>query len=233
MKKLSRCFKVHPITFIYFLIALQVGYFKNYLIIFSIVLFHEMCHLLMAYFFNFKLGKMTLLPFGAYLEIMYYGNYHVLKELIVSIMGPLSHIIIWAALLYLKPYLGAGTFHYALQFNFLMLLFNLLPLYPLDGSKVVLIGLSFIFPYKLTLYLTGILSVLCLILLCGYYIGVEVLLIYAYLWLQQILYFRRIGEIYTQLLMLRNQFVHYKHIKWNKGYSIYRPYFNIYLKKEE
>ncbi len=232
MKKLNKYFKVHPITFIYFFIALQVGYFKNYLIIFLIVLFHEMCHLLMAYFFNFKLGKMTLLPFGAYLEILYYGNYHVLKEWLVSIMGPLSHVIIWALLLYLRPYLGESAFLYAIHFNKLMLVFNLLPLYPLDGSKLMLVGLSYIFPYKLTLYLSGIVSIMCLSVLCFYYRGVEVWAIYSYLFYQQYLYFKSINDIYIQLLLMRDHFVYYNKVKWNYGYSIYRPYFNIYLKKE-
>ena len=233
MMKLSTIFKVHPITFIYFFIALQLGFFKNYLIIFLIVIMHELCHLLMAYFFDFKLGKMTLLPFGANLEIIYFGHYHVLKELMVSLMGPLSHIIIAAFLLLIKSWLGEYSFHFAWQFNEMMFLFNLIPLYPLDGSKILLVILSYIFPYRLTLWLNGIIS-LCTFLLISYvFISTSTIFILIYLGGMQIYYLYHVVGIYQRFVMYRHRFSQYRRIRFNKGYSLYRPYVNIYLKKED
>lgn len=233
MKKLSHYFSIHPITFLYFFIALYAGYFKNYLIIFLIVIAHEMCHLLMAYFFDFKLGKMTLFPFGAFLEIKYFGQYHVVKELLVSIMGPLSHIIIYAFLLWIKPYVSLVSFNYACYFNKLMFLFNILPIYPLDGNKVITILLAYILPYKLTLYLGGIISLFCWVYLVVFYFHIETLLIFCFLFVMQISYFININDIYMRLLYFRDCFCRYSRIKMNPGYSLYRPYFNIYFKQDK
>lgn len=230
MNKLNNIFKIHPMTFVYLIIALYAGFFKNYFIVFFIVLFHEMCHLMMAYFFNFRLGSMTLLPFGAFLEIKDYGNYHVLKELLVSLMGPLSHIIIFAIIKFLGvDFFGILIYEYSLKMNMLMLMFNSLPIYPLDGSKILTIVLSYIFPYKLTLIISGVASSLCLGFLVINYNRIECYIVYIFLTLQQIYYFKHYNDIYYQLLYLRNRYTNYTSIKINAGYSLFRPYYNIYI----
>ncbi len=230
MNKLSSIFRIHPITFIYLIIALYGGFFKNYFVIFFIVLFHEMCHLMMAYFFNFRLGNMVLLPFGAFLEIKDYGNYHVLKELLVSLMGPLSHIILFAFIKFLNiECLGVNLYYYSLKMNLLIMLFNSLPIYPLDGSKICTILLSYLFPYKLTLIISGLISVISLLMMMHFYVQIESLLIYIFLIIEQFHYFKHYQDIYLHLVYLRNRYVTYHHIKLNKGYSLFRPYYNIYV----
>lgn len=230
MKKLLKCFKIHPITFIYFLMALLAGYFKNYIIIFLIVIFHEICHLLMAYFFHFDIKSMTLFPFGAYLDIPYFGQYHVIKEILVVTVGPLSHIIIYAILLYIKPWIGPYSFHYALYFNKIMFLFNWLPIYPLDGYKLFLLLLSFVLPYKFTMQCASILSISLITVVIYLSLSPQTLLIFIFLIVLQISHIQRLNQRYVAFLLYRNHFCRYQKVKINPGYSLYRPYKNIYLK---
>lgn len=229
MKRQNNIFKVHITTFLYLGLAWYCGVLKYYIAIFLIVLIHEMCHLLMAYFFRFTIGGITLLPFGAFLEIIDYGNYHVLKEMLVSSMGPLSHIVIGAFLKWIGPYyLGHDLYHYASLINQLMFLFNCLPIYPLDGNKIFTAILSYLFPYKLTLLIAGIVSIICLSLLIYFYMEIESFIVFVYLVIQQVKYLLHYQDMYYRLLYLRNRYVTYSKIKLNKGYSLYRPYYNVY-----
>ena len=57
-------FKIHPFFYIFALICILTGYFKNFIIIMFIILFHEMGHILAGLYFKWKIEKIIILPFG-------------------------------------------------------------------------------------------------------------------------------------------------------------------------
>ena len=231
MMKLRKFFKIHWFCWIYFFIALLSGYIKYFLISLSIVIIHELSHLWMASFYKFKVERMVIYPFGAYLQMPYYGQYAVLKEVLVAMSGPLSHIFIYFFLVTFKSKLGYLNYYYACDFNLKMALFNLLPIYPLDGYRIFLGILSFLFPYRLTLTIMAVLSMVVYLGVVYHYLMINTYFLFGYLaYLQVHLYMQR-DLVYRLFLFYRNRFVIYKKIKFNPGYSYYRPYVNLYNKK--
>lgn len=131
--------KFHP-TFWIFLVILILS--NNFLSVFSYILcviLHELGHSIMASFLGYKLNQITILPFGASLsgkENVFYKPSH---EILVSISGPLVNLIllcICLALFWCFPvtYSVLDNFYYA---NLVTFMFNFLPVYPLDGGRVL------------------------------------------------------------------------------------------------
>ncbi|MBE5746408.1 MAG: hypothetical protein E7359_03890 [Clostridiales bacterium] len=132
--------KFHPV-FIIFIILLIFS--KNLLSVVSYLLcvfLHEMGHYFVAGFLGYKLNKINFLPFGASLsgsENVFYKPSH---EILISIAGPFVNfilLIICLSLFWCFPvsYCFLLDFFYA---NLITLLFNFLPVYPLDGGRVLL-----------------------------------------------------------------------------------------------
>lgn len=79
--------------------------------------------------------KIEIMPFG--LSISFYTNFNdnKIKEIIVALAGPATSL----ALTILCDYINFGyiTMQEAVYSNLLILLFNLIPLYPLDGGRII------------------------------------------------------------------------------------------------
>lgn len=131
--------KFHP-SFWFFLIILIFS--NNFLSIFSYlvcVILHEFGHFLMANFLGYKLNKITFLPFGVSIsgkENVFYKPTH---EILIAISGPLVNLIllvICLALFWLFPvvYSFLENFYFS---NLITFIFNFLPVYPLDGGRVL------------------------------------------------------------------------------------------------
>ncbi len=137
------------------------GNFKGFLIFTIITLVHELGHIIPSIYYKWKIEKVILLPFGALTVFNEKINRPLKEEFIILIMGPLLQVI--AVSIYL-------TFNYnefVYNYSNLILLFNLLPIYPLDGSKLLNIVLNKISNFKkshlLTIY-TSFLTIAFLLL---------------------------------------------------------------------
>jgi Zn-dependent protease/predicted transcriptional regulator len=125
------------------------------LLIFSCVLLHELGHALTARRFGILTRDIILLPIGgvARLERM---PEKPQQELLVAIAGPAVNVVI-AALLFafvggrpheLSQALASGGIVETLFYvNIIMILFNLIPAFPMDGGRVLRALLAFRLPY--------------------------------------------------------------------------------------
>jgi len=109
---------------------------------FSIV-FHELCHSLVARKFNLQMKGITLFIFGGVAE-MEEEPPSPAAEFFMAIAGPLSSILI-AVVFWGVRFIGqagnwselaTGVFGYLSYLNFLLAGFNLIPAFPLDGGRV-------------------------------------------------------------------------------------------------
>ncbi len=119
-----------------------------------ITLIHECGHVGAALYYKWKIEKVVLLPFGALTLFHEKINRPLREEFIILIMGPLVQI----AFVYL--YLQFDYNEFVLNYSNLILFFNLLPIYPLDGSKLLNIFLNKITSFKRSHLLTIYISLL-------------------------------------------------------------------------
>lgn len=123
-----------------------------------IILIHELGHAFAAAFFSWRIKKISLLPFGGVAEMDEHGNRPLLEEAIVIISGPIQHI--WLVglgfLLWQEGVFTDSLYQTFVHYNFMILFFNLLPIWPLDGGKLMFLCFSLknSFPksHKFTLY---------------------------------------------------------------------------------
>lgn len=132
-------FKIH---WSFFLLGLFLIYFGKGLLFFCYlitVILHEMGHAFVGKQLGYKLNVISLLPYGASLS----GNNAPFKpkdEIFIAIAGPIVNILLLVftiALWWLFPDLYSFTTTFAIA-NLSTLLFNLLPVFPLDGGRVLL-----------------------------------------------------------------------------------------------
>ena len=105
-----------------------------------LIIFHELGHFITAKLFNWKIDKIYIYPLGGVTKFNDDINKPLYEELLVTIMGPIVQII---ASLFLVKYDTSVK-----SFNIFLLHYNLLPIVPLDGSKLLLIFLSYTKPFK-------------------------------------------------------------------------------------
>lgn len=181
LRNLSLKVHIHFLTFVYFILAWLGGYLKWYLSTLLIVCLHEICHLLMAYYFHFRIQKIEVLPFGAYLVLDDFYFHSILHEMCVVLAGPCSHLLIYEGIVLFSE----GVYQqYLLTMNMFVFLFNLLPIYPLDGSRFLCLLLQSVMDLKRALWWNLKISVLMYCLLLIFYLQSNTVVILSYLFYQ-------------------------------------------------
>ena len=154
----------------YYIIAISfilTGYFSNLLIFTSIVIIHELGHYLIAILNNLSPEKIIIYPFGGITKLNIPINTKISKELMVAISGVIFQSIYYLIIIFLYKNNLIRTYIFDIFKNYYysILLFNLLPIYPLDGSKIINLVISKYLPYKLTLKLTIVISFIVAIII--------------------------------------------------------------------
>lgn len=124
--------------------------------------YHEFCHIAAIQFLGGNIRKFTLSTNGANLHIDELPPVH---ELICSLAGPLGGL----CLLFFAKWIPRVAICAALQS-----MYNLLPIYPLDGGRALWCGMSLFLPAKITAKMCKIVETLCItgILLIAVYAAV-------------------------------------------------------------
>jgi stage IV sporulation protein FB len=155
-------YRFHPLFSIILLLSVLTGYFVEIATLFGIVLIHELGHVAAAKSFGWRVKEVQLLPFGGVAVVEELAGVPIGQELAVALCGPLQNLwmlpVGWVLTVF-------GVFpvewgHYFIHANLLIALFNLLPILPLDGGKVMQALISLWLPYQKTIQITTITSLL-------------------------------------------------------------------------
>ncbi len=109
-----------------------------------ILLVHEMGHAAAAHYYKWRIKSISILPFGGAMETEEHGNRPLKEDLVVTLAGPLQHLwlVVVAYVLNNIGLLPNDLFKIFLYLNLGVFCFNLLPIWPLDGGKLLLLTLS-------------------------------------------------------------------------------------------
>ncbi len=106
------------------------------LIMFTVVLAHEMSHIFMARHYKTDINEVTLFPFGgvAKLDFLEVDSY---QEIRIAMAGPLTNFFL-ASIAVAAQYYWSSDYWlpFFIRLNLVMGLFNLLPVLPLDGGRI-------------------------------------------------------------------------------------------------
>lgn len=178
------------------LIFLIVFYFTKQLGLYILTIFfcflHEMGHLIIALICGLKPEILEITPFGFSIKFKPHNVQNKMQEIktniLVALAGPITNLIIILLLIILHtPIVGKDIIIYI---NLIILCLNILPIYPLDGARIIQSILSiFNNDIKTYNYINKIsnLFIIILTMICSialYYLkNIAVLLIILYLWI--------------------------------------------------
>ena len=177
-----------------------------YIIFIISILLHELGHIIVGFVLGYKLKNLKFIPFGAKIEFkeLKKSKNIILKEILIYFSGPSINFIVCFIISLSNNFSFKNEWFYT---NFLIGIFNLLPLTPLDGGKILKQFMklflnnkvSTIFSYKITKVFLCIFT-----FLYGIFIikikNISLLVILIYLWYIDFLENRKIEtfkKVYT------------------------------------
>lgn len=141
------------------------GYYLNLMVFTSLILVHEMGHYLMAKVNRFNVTKIVIYPYGGMTKIEDMINRDISEELLIATSGVIVQylfylVIVW---LYKEGIIREYTYNLYTIYNNQMIFFNLLPIYPLDGGRIVNLILDKYLPYYRANMITILVSFLMIL----------------------------------------------------------------------
>ena len=185
MKNIFLKIKIDYSTYLIMLLSLLAGYIKNISIIFIIVIIHELGHVFFFKLFKIEIEKIVIYPFGGVSYIKKKIHERIYRDILISLGGIIFQLILILIIFMLYKYnlVVERTYILFIKYNINIILFNLIPIIPLDGSKLLLAILSKFIAYKKSYHLMIIIGIISLILYIGFNLIYKVndLILYIYL----------------------------------------------------
>lgn len=138
-------FRVDLKIFLFLILFYLTKQIEIYAILMLFAIIHEMGHLLAGLLLGMRPDKLNIIPYGIsisfkliprdYNHKIKNGNILEIKKIFVALAGPITNLFI--IILAFKINLGLFTNLIIIYCNLLIMIFNLLPIYPLDGGRII------------------------------------------------------------------------------------------------
>ena len=226
----------HPFFYIVSIICFFTGHFRDIFYFTTIIIIHELGHSITGIILGMKLKKIDIYPFGGCSKLEHDVNINLYKEMIVLMMGPLTQILFIYLVYILKIDVNSSFYVYSK----LILIFNLLPIYPLDGGRILSIFLSYKISFYNSLKLTYYFSyfIYILIVFCLIFLNIKDLIVYLIiisLGIELYKSIENINYIFNKFILERylGNYSFKKSIIINNSFNMRRDYSHIFKKNDK
>ena len=163
-------FKLNCLTYLFLILSMLSGYIRETIVAYIIIILHEFGHYIIMKLYNIKINKITIYPYGGVIDSDILINTNSYKILIISFGGIIMQLLLFLIFFILYKIGLLNTYYYLLfnKLNTFLILFNLLPIYPLDGFKIVNSVLELLYPFKVSLLLSIIFNIFFIIIFIIY-----------------------------------------------------------------
>lgn len=151
-------------------------------ITFIFIILHEIGHIVSGILLGLKINKLQLNIAGISLEFKNYGKERKINNIIIDLAGPLINLISAIIGIFIK-------LEIIIYVNAMLFIINMLPIYPLDGGRILKNILLYKNTYKQTIktmetiskYTLIILSIFASILILSFK-NISIFILVIYLW---------------------------------------------------
>lgn len=152
--------QINSFLCIVFIICFLFGYTENIVISFIVVLLHEGVHVFVARLLGYNIENIEVFPFGGVARIKENIAINPLHEILIAAAGPIFNLVVVFVIYNSMKILciaheGLSSFMYA---NLTIGLFNLVPIIPLDGGRIIRAYLAYFIGFKRAIKIVVIIS---------------------------------------------------------------------------
>lgn len=186
------------------IVSILSGMFKDIILYTYLIFIHECGHFLMGSIFKWKKDKIYFYIYGGCTKFNVDINVNSLEELIVLVMGPIFQLL---GTIVLGCFLNIKDNSLLYNYSYTLLIFNLLPIYPLDGGRLLNIVLNKFLSFKKSFIFSILLSVLIVIIFIylsiKYYLRINIILMFIFLLSKVIEEYKKRNYYFNKFLLER------------------------------